>query len=277
MKNLDQIILSYSQRGMDRIYNHYQKEFCKEAAVAFNELKKGVVFIYTGFFVQNTGETDGPIGAYFLYKGLEKLGFEPIILTDIFSRDFFFDSRLICIKKGEDTRENFISLLNELKPVANFSIERLGRDKQGFYKNSKNEDISEFTPKLDLLYSLADTLKLAIGDGGNEIGMGVFYDFLKQNVYANPCSIECDYPIIASVSNWGAYGFLAHLQFLTKVEILPSFSQINEFLEHILNKGAIDGLTKKAQMSVDSKSILVDKEILDKLNKLILNSNSQVS
>lgn len=272
MKNIDEIILSYSTRRIDKIYNHFKKQFCKEAANEFCKLQKGVVFIYTGFFVKNTGETDGPVGAYFLYKGLEKLGFEPIILTDIYSQNFFLDCSLICIEKGEDKEENFVLLLDKFKPVAHFSIERLGKDKQGFYKNAKGIDISEFTPKLDLLYSLGTSLKFAIGDGGNEIGMGFFYDFIQQNIYPNPCCIKCDYPIISSVSNWGAYGFLAYLQKFTKVQVLPNFGEVNNFLEYILSKGAIDGLSEKSQMSVDSKSILVDKEILEELNKIIFST-----
>ncbi|MBL0686390.1 MAG: DUF4392 domain-containing protein, partial [Sulfurospirillum sp.] len=69
-KSIDEIILQHSTRGMDILQKKHSKEHCKEAAVAFKKLENGVVFLYTGFYVEGFGETDGPIGTYFLALAL---------------------------------------------------------------------------------------------------------------------------------------------------------------------------------------------------------------
>lgn len=260
---IDKIILSHSTRGMDKLYNHYKIPFCKNASESFYDLKRGVVFIYTGFWANGMGETDGPVGAYFLYKSFATLGFEPIIITDKYCKDFFLDCKCLYIKN--DTKENFSNILSSHNPVAHFSIERLGRDKNGFYKNASGKDIGEFTKKLDILYELATTPTYAIGDGGNEIGMGNFSDFLSNSLHVNPTCVKCDFPIIASVSNWGAYGFIAYLQSYSKKKLLPSFKEVEIFLTHIVKCGANEGFSGENIMSVDAKGYKIDGEILDKL------------
>lgn len=268
MSKIDTIILQHSTRGMDKLYAHYKTSFCKNASESFYGLKRGVVFIYTGFWANGKGETDGPVGAYFLYKGFEKLGFSPLIISDEYCLNFFLECKALHVKKGEDTKEYFSSMLQSYKPIAHFSIERLGRDKNGFYKNVSGRDIREVTPKLDILFEMATTLKYAIGDGGNEIGMGNFKDFLENSLHVNPCVVRCDFPIVASVSNWGAYGFLSSLTQLSQQELLPTFHEVERYLKHIVSLGSTDGLSGKNILSVDGKGYMIDKEILQALRAL---------
>ena len=63
LKSIEDIILQHSTRGMDKIQKHYPHEHTKNAVEAFLKLPKGVVFIYTGFYVAGFAETDGPLGA----------------------------------------------------------------------------------------------------------------------------------------------------------------------------------------------------------------------
>ena len=72
------------------------------------------------------------------------------------------------------------SLLTELKPRLAISIERAGltRDSK-LYLNMRGVDISENTAKLDYLFQAVDRT-VAIGDGGNEIGMGSVYDHIPE-------------------------------------------------------------------------------------------------
>ena len=42
----------------------------------------GPVYIVTGFPVNDTFETDGPAGAFALYRLCEKMGHQPVIITD---------------------------------------------------------------------------------------------------------------------------------------------------------------------------------------------------
>jgi hypothetical protein len=165
--------------------------------------------------------------------------------------------------KGTTKRENE-KILKEYNPMCHISIERLGRDENGRYLNSKGDDIGEFTAPLDELFIQANRKAptFAIGDGGNEIGMGNFKEFIKKALHVSPCVVECDYPIIASVSNWGAYGFIAYMQFFTRKKLLPTIEEVEEYMKHILKLGCIDGLTGKNEMSVDGKEWQTEAEIL---------------
>jgi len=88
-KSIDQIILQHADRGMDVIQKAYPVEHCAIAAEAFTKLPKGVVFLYTGFYVAGFAETDGPLGTYFLARALNALGCSAIIVTDVYCQDFF--------------------------------------------------------------------------------------------------------------------------------------------------------------------------------------------
>ncbi|MCF6173228.1 MAG: DUF4392 domain-containing protein, partial [Campylobacteraceae bacterium] len=200
-KTIDKIILKYSNRGMDKLQGVYPKEFCKEAAEKFITLNKGIVFLYTGFYVKGFAETDGPLGTYFLALGLEKLGFTPIVITDLYCENYFKNIKTLLIPLAGYNHETYAKILEKYKPICHFSIERLGRDKHNDYRNSRKVDIKEFTAPLDELYLMGskNSPTFAIGDGGNEIGMGNFKDFLETKLNINPCIIKSDYPIIATV------------------------------------------------------------------------------
>ena len=260
---IDRIILRHSTRGMERLFESLGRALCMPAAEAFTKLSQGRVFLYTGFYANGRGETDGPIGAYFLYRALKILGFSPFILTDESCSGYFEELEVKSFTRGDDTDENFHQLLVAEKPVAHFAIERLSRNEDGLYLNFRGQDVGEFCPRLDRLFSMAKTPTFAIGDGGNEIGMGNFAEFLKAELGIFPAQTSCDYPIIASVSNWGAYGFLACLELVTKKNILlPTFDEVKTYLSHIVSRGATDGISGRNEMSVDGKGYHVDGEIL---------------
>ncbi len=265
-ESVDEIILRHSTRGMERLYRYLDRDLCLPAAEAFWRLERGAVFIYTGFYAAGRGETDGPLGASFLYRGMERLGFSPLIITDFCCKSYFPGYRHLLIDNGKDTRPFFRELLEKEKPVAHFSIERLGRNHAGRYLSSTGVDLGRYTAKLDLLFEMAAAPTFAVGDGGNEIGMGNFADFLQDSLQRSPAVTTCDYPVLASVSNWGAYGFLASLQYLSRLELLPSFAEIESCLRYLVGCGATDGLFLTNTMSVDGKEYLLDREILEALS-----------
>ena len=272
-KTVDEIILSYSTRGMDLIQKEYPKtQFCRKAVENFLELDSGIVFLYTGFYVQGHAETDGPVGTYFLALALEKLGYKPVIVSDKYCLEYFKDITPLYMPLSGTSKKDNKKILKEYNPICHISIERLGRDSEGRYLNSKGIDISEHTAPLDELFMQAKKKAptIAIGDGGNEIGMGNFKEFTKEALHVEPCVVESDYPIVASVSNWGAYGFIAYLQFFTRKKLLPDIEEVEEYMEHILSLGCIDGLTGKNEKSIDGKEWHTEEEILLALNRATL-------
>ena len=94
---IEDIIMSYSNRGMPILREHLPKNYCKESAEYILSWKKGVIFIATGFYVAGHAETDGPPGALILCLILKKLGYIPVILTDKYCQNFFekYDIKII--------------------------------------------------------------------------------------------------------------------------------------------------------------------------------------
>lgn len=274
-KTIDDIILQYSSRGMDKIQEEFNVQHCKNACNEFVKIEKGNVFIYTGFYVKGYAETDGPLGAYFLAKSLNTLGYTAIIITDEFCKNFFPNIKTLYLThKDCKKEESLLNILKEYSPVCHFSIERCGRNINNDYMNSRKISIAEFTPAVDLLFSLGNKTRksFAIGDGGNEIGMGNFKDFIKESLKQEPCIVECDFPIIASVSNWGAYGFIAYLEKTLKINLLPSIKDLESYLEYIVSLGAVDGITGKNEATVDGKEWELENIILNDLTQNIKNN-----
>ena len=263
MKNVYDIILQYSDRGMDNIKKLYPENEYIKAAKCINALKKGNIFLYTGFYVNSHAETDGPIGTYFLAKTFKKLGFHPIIITDKYCKDFFKEIETIYIPIGFNNTKLYQQLLQDYNPVLHLSCERCGQNAYKEYLNHKLQPISKYTADIDLLFQMGSQKAptIAIGDGGNEIGMGNFYEYFEKIGAKFHSVVTCDYPLIASVSNWGAYGLISTIS----PTLLPSFEEVDSFIEHILSKGAIDGITNKPEKSVDAKKWSLEKDILEEL------------
>ena len=272
---IEQIILTKSKRGMNILAKHLPNDFCRQAVNALIECERGIVFILTGFYVKGAGETDGPPGAFFLARSLMLLGFKPIIVTDYFCSGFFnFGNGIETIYAPlphECASSYFHDMLHEYHPVALISIERCGRNAASRYCNMYGNDITLYTAKLDDLFLLSDenVLKIGIGDGGNEIGMGVLKSVIECDLHFSPCIIKADYLITATVSNWGAYGFLAYLQMKTRENTMPNIIEIESFFDYILSKGAVDGVKGISAKSSDGFGITEDKKILNALKKVI--------
>lgn len=266
--NFDDIVLQHSTRGMDVLFENHPETYIENATKALLGLEKGTVFLYTGFYVGGYAETDGPIGTYFMSQALTKLGYRPIIVTDALCEGYFKECETLYLA-NEQCHDEFTckEILKEYDPVCHFSIERCGKNSEGMYANARKKDIGLHTVALDDLYLLGSKSRpsLGIGDGGNEIGMGNFKETILEHLPLSPCVVECDYPVIASVSNWGAYGVIACLQKLTGETLLPEFSEIDAYLDHILSLGSVDGIHVANVKSVDGKEWHTEEEILNAL------------
>lgn len=259
--SVDEIVLQHSERGMDILARLHKKEHIKEAVSAFKELKKGTVFLYTGFWVAGFAETDGPVGTYFLARALNALGYRAVIVTDEYCRDFFKEIETLYLPINEEI--NYKDILEKYNPIAHISIERCGKNINGKYENARSQDISPYTAKIDELFTIGrkKAPTFAIGDGGNEVGMGNYKEDIKKHLSLVPCKVECDYLMLATVSNWGAYGFIAYLD----KKLIPSFKEVDEYLSYIVSLGSVDGIKKECVKSVDGKEWSLEKEILNSL------------
>jgi hypothetical protein len=64
--------------------------------------------------------------------------------------------------------------------------------------------------------------------------------------------VSVDHLVVAGVSNWGAYGIVAQLGRLTGQHLLHTPAEERRLIEACLKAGAVDGLTRRAEPTVDA-------------------------
>ncbi|MCL4675838.1 MAG: DUF4392 domain-containing protein, partial [Pararhodobacter sp.] len=116
-------------------------------------------------------------------------------------------------------------LLDHLAPDLLFSTERVGRNDKGVYHSMRGVDYGMGRARVDLLFD--EGLRrgiptVAVGDGGNEIGMGRVAAHVTAHVpYGDACQCGCgggigavtgcDVLVTAACSNWGCTAIAAAL------------------------------------------------------------------
>jgi hypothetical protein len=156
----------------------------------------------------------------------------------------------------------------------------------GAYLNMRALPVDDCHAKTHVLFEHIAEQKLAlttigIGDGGNEIGMGVIpWEVMCDNIRNGlggkiACRISTYFTIVAGVSNWGAYALLASMCILLEKEavFLHLISEVSETLlmEYLMQeKLAVDGVLGYPAMSVDGMDWQIHLIIL-KLIRHILN------
>lgn len=223
-------------------------------ALISNVGERDVVLIVTGAGyapeVPN-GESDGPPGAAVLaralYWGLKAV---PVYVTEvchappvvassnaagIMIRDYELaktrrmGGAIFTAPEQQDGIVDWASkLLDEKKPKAIVTIERLGPNEHGAIHYSTGvapDDCVDLAPLIDMA-SERGILTIGIGDNGNEIGFGRIHDFMRGfHPYGSETQTgkpggavtvtATDIFLPASISNWGAYGIAAMLAYLT--------------------------------------------------------------
>lgn len=216
----------------------------------------GLVYILTGFVLPPHGcpETDGVIGSVLLARALVK-AYEasPVLIVpkDCVEavKELSHVAGLHCYETIEDacshpaamgvvafTKDSDKALdMAEQMMVAHMpdlvcTIEAPGANKVGVYHNAKGVDITQMQAKSDLLFEklvAAGVPNLAIGDLGNESGLGTLIDHIQTYIpYAGSNGCECgckggtaaraaaDNVLTATVSDWGVYGLISALAYL---------------------------------------------------------------
>ena len=266
-QTIEDILVARNLRGMKTVQPHLQPGYCLRAAGILRNCK-GHVFIGTGFPVVDTFETDGPVGTIALYDALEKLGATPIIVCGRpISEALSSKYRVHEIRVGDHDQREHEALLALYKylPEAIVSIERPGQAADGGYYNMRGESISPRTACFDSFVNMARCPTIAIGDGGNEIGMGKVGDALK-NLNIVPSATSCDELIVADVSNWGAYGIISFLSVWNNRDLLKEINPLN-ILKYISELGSVDGVTRVNQLTEDGLPVSEGESILLELRR----------
>lgn len=240
-----------------------------------------VVFIATGWVDQpevapGHGESDGPPGTVALARTIRlALQATPIIVTDAclvaateavaraagfqcvpaesvglsVARNKLMTTTVLPFPaEAAAASEEAAKMLNAFRPAACIAIERGGGNGAGVIHNMAGLDTGASQAKLDYLFAAArrqGVATVAIGDGGNEIGMGNIAATVRERVpYGAACQCGCggglaaaaevDVLVTASISNWGAYALAA----LLAAKLAAPAAMIDEAKERRVHEAA---------------------------------------
>lgn len=157
-------------------------------------------------------------------------------------------------------------LVAAYSPAAVIAIEKGGMNDQGFIHTSRGDDTTEALSKADYLFAECINRGIAtvgIGDGGNEIGMGVIAEGIRRDIPFGAAGREptkggiapqtlVDVLIAAAISNWGAYGVAACLAFLLgRLDLIHDAATEERVLRVAADVSFIDGITGLVEPSAD--------------------------
>ena len=247
--------------------------------------------LITGFYVPQgdppAAETDGPVGTALLARGLGDVGIPCRLATDESCRHACavalaaagaaavpVDAVATTAPLGE-----LIEIWRRAGVTHAVAIERCGRSTDGAPRNMRGQDIASRTAPLDDLFTAGPWDTIAVGDGGNEIGMGALPRALIAEHVAHGETIACVTParwlIVAGVSNWGAYALIGALAVLRpdwRAKLLACLDEAldRRILETIVADGpAVDGVSLRRASTVDNLDIAVHHAKLREVRALV--------
>ncbi len=286
---IERMIQTDVGRNIDALYAAARGGL-RGAATVLASAKPCRVGLITGFYVPSgsppAAETDGPVGAALLANGLAAIGIPCRLATDEPCRNAC--EVALAAAGAAEVPVDAIAIGPPLIPLIEtwrdagithaISIERCGRSADGAPRNMRGHDISAHTAPLDDLFAAGPWDTIAIGDGGNEIGMGALpRSLIAQNV-AHGELIACVTPtrhlIVAGVSHWGAYGLLGALACLRPDWRGSLIGCLDEgldrrVLEAMLADGpAVDGVSRMRAATIDNLDLAIHHQKLRAIRAL---------
>ncbi len=247
------------------------------------------VGLITGFFVPRgevaAPETDGPVGTALLAAALAACGVPARIAVDtpcaaaVRAAVGAAGGGVAVDEVGVD--EGLDRLIGDWRSAGvshAVAIERCGRSADGRPRNMRGVDVSPWTAPLDDLFLAGPWIRLAVGDGGNEIGMGKLPPGLIARTVPNgekiACVTSCDRLVVAGVSNWGAYGLMAALavarpDWAARIATFLTAERDLAVTRATVDKaGAVDGVTAQREATVDGFGPEIHGPLIDELGRI---------
>jgi hypothetical protein len=232
-------------------------------------------------------ETDGPIGTVVLCRALViGLRAVPVVLVDrgdeeamgsilraaslvpVRHVDEARNVRNSVVVRGlpivrEEAQAAIQQLFAETEPVAVVAVERPGWNVKQQYHKAVGLNISAHTAPMDLVFADAKAKKaptIGIGDYGNELGMGSLADTVRQQLPTGshcqcPCNAgvaattEADSLVVATTSNWGAYGCASCLaEMVGDADVFIDAEIGMRIISQAVSSGFVDGGSFKPRL-----------------------------
>ena len=176
-------------------------------------------------------------------------------------------------------------VLDSLQPAALLSVERVGRNQHNIYHSARGVALGTSAARVDYVFDEARQRGIptfAVGDGGNEIGMGLIADTVRTHIrYGDHCVCGCgggigattavDYLVPATVSNWGCYAIVAAMAFLEqRPDLLHTAALEGELLHRGVALGLINSPQGRVDPHVDAIPLPTHQAIVELLHELAL-------
>ncbi|MGQ4810547.1 hypothetical protein NKDENANG_04024 [Candidatus Entotheonellaceae bacterium PAL068K] len=255
------------------------------------------------------GETDGPPGAAALARGLlVGLGARPWILGEAVIKApmqacveslgiDLQEASAACLTstdtaifqafptEAQAAQEAAHQLIEQVQPAAVVVTEKVGPNRLGVAHSAMGVAIpagARFPVEyvLDTAHA-AGIPTIGVGDNGNDIGFGIIEDVVRRyKPFGDVCQCPCrgglatvtktTSLVTAAVANWGAYGIVTCLAALCRrPDLLHSAAVERRMLDACVQAGAADGITGRAEATVDGLPAAVHASIVELLHALI--------
>ncbi|MGY1691047.1 glutamate cyclase domain-containing protein [Geodermatophilus sp. SYSU D01105] len=243
-----------------------------------------VTGVHIAWAPRPAAETDGPVGTAVLAAALATLGAEPVVVTDEPCAEVtdaclgvLGAGRLTVVPAEDDDEAAVAGRVAGLGLSHLVAVERLGPNAQGRVMTMRAVDITPSTAPLHAAFTLPGLVTGAVGDGGNEIGMGNVPADVVAACIADGERIACRVPVDALVtagtSNWGCYALVAALAVLVprrgpELRTLLDPAVDAAVLDAATAAGGIDGVTGSPGASVDGVPVPTYADLLADLRDL---------
>src|SRR5580658_5823582 len=259
------------------------------ALAATGDAGGGTIGLITGFYVPGgtppAAETDGPVGVALLAHALRRVGVACRVCTD----ELCAPACRAALAGVADVPVDVVPLGGSVDAVIStwrardvrlaVAIERCGRTADGTARNMRGDDIGAYTTLLDDLFLAGPWDTIAVGDGGNEIGMGALPRSLIGAHVAHGEAIACVTPashlIVAGVSHWGAYALLGGLAVARADWRQALLACLDPGLDQAIlaatvrDGPAVDGVTRQQTLTIDSLDCATHHAVLEAIRALV--------
>ena len=154
------------------------------------------------------------------------------------------------------------ALLDQYKPSLFFSTERVGRAKDGVYYSMRAIDYGMGRSRIDVLFDEAikqGIVTVAVGDGGNEIGMGAVTEAVNAHVKFGEtiaAVTPSDVLVTAACSNWGCTAIAGAIAARRKdARLLHTPEMERQLLLRGVDIGLINSVQNVVDANVDGLSL----------------------
>lgn len=288
--------------------------------------KGRAIAIATGFMIRKAGEpeTDGLTGtAYLAYVLSRGLGLFPVVICEkgaaeaarasvkatgleeyelpggMCGNAVLGQGRFAVVPFpaqgdacSEEGQAASMETLLSLDPCAFVTIERPGKNAKGIPHTTFGAAMGDISADIDAVlekFKATGKMTFAIGDMGNELGMGLVEDVVEEiTPYGKVCSCGCgggvaaaakaDRVMMGSISDDACYAIGAALaERLGRTDLLPEAGLIERSLKEAVSAGAVDGITAENVLSIDMVPWKAHRALIELIRELVLKSHAHDS